>query len=157
MSTFLALFHRWIVYDVNKLVAAGAVESDDTLEPLTRRVLERLRRLTMEEITEAAVVGGEVTMDLERALEGFDLVLTPTLARSEIPLGVLAGDVDDYDEYIRLNDEIFAYSYLFNVSGWPSMSVPAGTNTNGMPIGVQLSAPIGSEHMLLDLAEALVP
>ena len=157
MSTFLVLFHRWIVHDVDRLVASGAVESDETLEPLTRRVLERLRRLTMEEITEAEVIGGEVTMDLERTMEGFDLLLTPTLARSEIPIGAVAGDVDDYDEYLRLNDEIFAYNYLFNVSGWPSMSIPAGTNSNDMPVGVQLSAALGTEHVLLDLADTLVP
>jgi amidase len=155
MGTFLALFHKWIVHDVDRLVASGGVESDETLEPLTRRALARLRRLTMEETLEAEVAGGELTMDLERAMEGFDLLLTPTLARSEIPIGVLAGDVDDYDEYLRLNNEVFAYNYLFNVSGWPSMSIPAGTNANGMPIGVQLSAALGSEHVLLDLAESL--
>lgn len=155
MSTFLSLFHRWIVHDVDRLVAAGGVESDDTLEPLTRKALVRLRDLTMEEITDAYVVGGEVTMDLERAMAEFDILLTPSVGRSEIPIGVLAGEIDDYDEYLRLNDEIYVYSYLFNVSGWPSMSIPGAVSAAGMPIGVQLSAPIGSEHVLLDLAETL--
>lgn len=156
MSTFKALFHRWIVHDVDALVAKGGIESDETLEPLTRRALERLRKLTIEDVMEAYVRGGEVTMALERAMAEFDVLLTPTLGRSEIPIGAVAGEVDDYDDYLRLNDEIFVYNYLFNVSGWPSMSVPAGTNPNGMPIGVQLSAPIGSERVLLDLGDVLV-
>ncbi len=157
MSTFLVLFHRWILHDVDRLVAAGGVEGPDTLEPLTRQVLKRLRAMTVEEITAAQVVGGEVTIELENAMRGFDALLTPTLGRSEIPIGVLAGDVEDYDEYIRLNDEIYAYSYLFNVSGWPSVSVPFATSPAGMPIGVQLSAPIGGEHLVLDLADQLLP
>ncbi|MGI9607403.1 MAG: amidase [Acidimicrobiales bacterium] len=156
MGTFFALFHRWIVHDVNMLVAAGGVEGDDTLEPLTRKALAHLRELTMEEITAAQVAGGEITMRLERELAGFDVFLTPTLGRTEIPLGALAGTNDDLDEYIRLNDETFPYSYLFNVSGWPSISVPGATSAAGMPIGVQLSAPLGSEHLLLDVAHQLM-
>lgn len=155
MSTFLPLFHRWVVLDVELLVAAGAVESDATLEPLTLRALERLRSLSALDVSVAQRRAGEITMRLERELEPFDAFLTPTLGRVEIPLGVLAGTNEDLDEYLRLNDETFPYNYLFNVTGWPSMSVPAGTSARGLPIGVQLSAPGGSEHVLLAIAEHL--
>ncbi|NOX31873.1 MAG: amidase, partial [Actinobacteria bacterium] len=80
-----------------------------------------------------------------------------TLGRSTIPLGQLAGEGTDLDDYIRLNDEIFPYSYLFNVTGWPSISVPGQMSAAGLPIGVQLSARRGSEHQLLDLAATLWP
>ncbi len=156
MSTFLALFSRWVLHDVEQLVAAGAVESDDTLEPLTRKVLGVLRRMTSAEVMAAEVVAGEVTMRLETELDSFDALLTPTLGRVRIPIGETIDAVDDMDRFIAITDELFPYSYLFNVSGWPSMSVPGQTPTDDPhPIGVQLSAPIGSEHILLHLGSSL--
>ena len=156
MDTFYPLFHRWIVLDVDRLVAGGAVEGPDTLEPMTRSALEYLRAMPHAEVDGAYVAQGEITMRLERELEPFDLLLTPTLARTTIPIGAVAGTVTDLDEYLRLNDEIFAYNYLFNVTGWPSMSVPTGTAADGRPVGVQLSAPRGTEQLLFDVADALL-
>ena len=156
MDTFLPLFHRWIVLDVDRMVRNGAVEGPDTLEPMTRAALEHLRAMSHAEVDGAYVAQGEITMRLERELAPFDALLTPTLGRARIPIGELTGSVTDMDEYLRLNDEIFAYNYLFNVSGWPSMSVPTGAAADGHPIGVQLSGPRGTEHLLLDIADELL-
>jgi amidase len=156
MDTFYPLFHRWIVLDVDRLVSGGAVEGPDTLEPMTRTALEYLRAMPQAEVDGAYVAQGEITMRLERELEPFDLLLTPTLARTTIPIESVAGTVTDMEEYLRLNDEIFAYNYLFNVTGWPSVSVPTGTAADGRPVGVQLSAPRGTEHLLFDVADALL-
>lgn len=43
----------------------------------------------------------------------------------------------------------------WNIAGWPAMSVPAGADTRGLPIGVQLVARPGNEHTLLNLAAQL--
>ena len=40
----------------------------------------------------------------------------------------------------------------WNLAGWPAMSVPAGTHSCGMPIGVQFAARPGREALLLGLA-----
>ena len=40
----------------------------------------------------------------------------------------------------------------WNISGWPAMNVPAGVDTRGMPIGVQLVARPGREKLLLEVA-----
>lgn len=159
MSTFGPLFHRWLVHDVDALVASGRVADETTLEPFTLLALDHLRRLTMTDIAAAQITAGEITVRLERELQMFDALLTPTLGRSSIPLREMAGDVTDMDRYIELTDEYFPNSWLFNVTGWPSLSVPFGTSGDAsmpMPIGVQLSAPIGSEHVLLDMAEQLL-
>jgi amidase len=41
------------------------------------------------------------------------------------------------------------------VTGWPSISVPAGLTAAGLPIGVQLMGPACSEEMLIALAAEL--
>ncbi|HET9171394.1 MAG TPA: amidase family protein [Actinospica sp.] len=43
----------------------------------------------------------------------------------------------------------------WNIAGWPAMSVPAGVDTRGLPIGVQLVARPGNEGTLLSLAAQL--
>ena len=46
-------------------------------------------------------------------------------------------------------------SCLSNLTGAPSISLPVGLDTSGLPIGLQLLAPWGSESRLLDAAEHL--
>lgn len=46
-------------------------------------------------------------------------------------------------------------SCLANLSGVPSISIPVGLNSSGLPIGLQLIAPWGNESRLVDAAEHL--
>jgi amidase len=43
----------------------------------------------------------------------------------------------------------------WNVLGWPSINVPAGFTSDGLPIGVQLMGPANSEPLLISLAASL--
>jgi amidase len=44
------------------------------------------------------------------------------------------------------------YTEIFNVTGQPAISLPLATSSGGLPIGVQLAAPIGRDNLLLGLA-----
>jgi amidase len=46
-------------------------------------------------------------------------------------------------------------TWPWNVLGWPSVNVPAGFTSEGLPIGVQLMGPANSEGMLISLAAEL--
>ena len=46
-------------------------------------------------------------------------------------------------------------TWPWNLLGWPSISVPAGFTSDGLPIGVQLMGPANSEPLLVSLAAAL--
>lgn len=46
-------------------------------------------------------------------------------------------------------------TWPWNVLGWPSINVPAGFTSEGLPIGVQLMGPASSEGMLISLAAEL--
>jgi amidase len=48
-----------------------------------------------------------------------------------------------------------AFTGVFNTTGHPAMSVPAGVDGNGLPIGVQFVARLGDEATLLRVASAL--
>ena len=44
---------------------------------------------------------------------------------------------------------------LANVAGCPAIALPFGTDAAGLPLGVQIMAPIGAERALLSLAAGL--
>jgi amidase len=47
------------------------------------------------------------------------------------------------------------FTGLWNLAGYPAMSVPAGRHPSGLPIGVQLVAAPGGEARLLAIAAQL--
>jgi amidase len=48
-----------------------------------------------------------------------------------------------------------AFTYPFNLSGHPAISVPVGLGDDGLPVGLQLVAERGAERLLLRVARAL--
>ena len=82
-----------------------------------------------------------------------DVVLAPTtaqpppLARYFDRLGSFGTD--------RAMIRACPVTWPWNVLGWPSISVPAGFTSEGLPIGVQLMGPANSEGMLISLAAEL--
>lgn len=49
------------------------------------------------------------------------------------------------------------FTGLANVAGLPALALPAGRNADGLPVGVQLVGPEGSETRLIALARTLEP
>jgi amidase len=89
-----------------------------------------------------------------RFAQTYDAVLTPTLAHETPPIGYL-DPTADYQQIIdRLQDWV-AYTPLQNVTGEPSISLPLAESANGLPVGMMLSADMGAEVRLLELAYEL--
>jgi aspartyl-tRNA(Asn)/glutamyl-tRNA(Gln) amidotransferase subunit A len=88
-----------------------------------------------------------VGQDLARAFERVDAVLLPTSpepafafgAKSEDPLSMYLADV---------------FTITANLAGTPAVSIPAGFDPAGLPIGVQLVGRHFEESTILRLAHA---
>jgi amidase len=83
----------------------------------------------------------------------YDAVLTPTLADETPRLGYFdpTGTADAQqimDQGVSWN----AFAWLQNVTGEPAISVPLAESASGMPVGMMLSADVGREARLLELA-----
>ena len=98
---------------------------------------EELRRLYQEEV--------------EEALEGLDLVLTPTLPIVPPPLrrGAATGDLDVREALIR-------FTYPFSSLGWPALALPCG-ETEGLPVSLQIAGRAGADALVLAAACLLEP
>jgi amidase len=84
--------------------------------------------------------------------EQYDVLLTPTMAVRVPELGW----ADTSRPETMVNASAFsAFTGVFNTTGHPAMSVPAGVDGNGLPIGLQFVARLGDEATLLRLASAL--
>jgi len=93
----------------------------------------------------------EETMKLVRFLEAYDVLLTPVLGEPVWKTGALTEDMSRDELEARLTRYV-GYTAYMNTSGLPAMSVPAGFDDNGVPVGAQFVAPLGREDRLLQLA-----
>lgn len=159
MRTWHACFSRWVAAEAHALAAAtGRPLDDTTLEPLTQRVLEQVERLTVDDVTAAQVAQGRVAHDLDTAMQDLDLLLTPALGRTGIPLDRIHGEAESVDRYLDLNDALFPYSYIANLTGRPAIVVPSGlADVHGLPQSVQFVGWWGDDERLLTLAAEIAP
>ncbi|MBG6070124.1 amidase [Micromonospora ureilytica] len=124
------------------------------LLPLTR--LLRARGAEISAGTLAATLGelqAQVRLGARRTA-GCDLLLCPTLATPQAPVGWFTADADpaaDFDRQRRFSP----YCAIFNVTGDPSVSLPLGTTTDGLPVGVLLTGRYGDDARLIATAAQL--
>jgi amidase len=87
------------------------------------------------------------------SLGGADVLLTPTV--STLPFA--AGRFEGKGALVTLNGIAghVPYNAIFNATGQPAAAVPAGLHSKGMPLSVQLVAPVGGDQLLLGLAAQL--
>jgi amidase len=69
------------------------------------------------------------------------------------PLGSL--DPEDMDRFIRTSGSMTAFTYLFNLTGQPAMTLPLDRSPSGIPIGTQVIGRFGDEGTLFRLAGQL--
>lgn len=84
----------------------------------------------------------------------WDLLLCPTTATPAPPLGYLGPDVPFETAFERVKHG-FCFTPVQNATGDPAISLPLARSAEGLPIGVQLSAPHGGEATLLAVAYEL--
>jgi aspartyl-tRNA(Asn)/glutamyl-tRNA(Gln) amidotransferase subunit A len=80
------------------------------------------------------------------AMEGLDLLVTPTLAFVAPP-----AIKDD----LGIRDAVIRFTYPFNALGWPALALPCGPAEDGLSASVQLVAPPGEDARVLGAAALL--
>ena len=87
--------------------------------------------------------------------DGFDLLLTPTLAEPPVPLGTFASPPDNPLFGLMRAGAFTPFTPPFNVTGQPAVSLPLHITAEGLPVGVQLVAAYGREDVLIRVAAQL--
>ncbi|MDH3236130.1 MAG: amidase family protein [Alphaproteobacteria bacterium] len=152
-ETFSAIwvgFLGWAIDDWARRM--GRTPREEDFEPWTWRMLEVSRAQHTADFLLAVQDVQAATRVLGRFLEGYDLILTPTVASPPMPLGSF-----DYVEGNRATarESVFAlaaFTPLANVTGNPAMSVPLHWTADGLPVGAHFIARAADEVTLLRLA-----
>jgi amidase len=92
--------------------------------------------------------------DYEKLLEGFDILLTPTLGTTPPKIGFFGPDVDGETHWHRIN-EYLPFTKYQNISGAPAITLPCSTDSEGLPIGIQFASRLGEDRLLLKLSKQL--
>lgn len=140
-----------------KMALGGEELPEGSIEPLTRWHAERGEQIgAPEHVRTRALLHlwtRELTAWWER--DGWDLLVTPTMAVEPFQLGAIAFDPADVEDSHRRMLAVAPWTPSFNISGQPAISLPLHWSASGLPIGVQLVAAPGREDLLIRVAAQL--
>ncbi|WP_280455243.1 amidase family protein [Nocardia brasiliensis] len=132
---------------------AAAVEHPQFLERRTRQTV-RMGAWARGPVLDWAIRQGEaLARKADRVFADCDLLLTPTLAGRPPRIGVLDGANTIGAQLASI--PMIAYTALWNVTGHPAASLPAGVGADGLPLAVQLVGPSNGETTILSAAAQL--
>jgi Asp-tRNA(Asn)/Glu-tRNA(Gln) amidotransferase A subunit family amidase len=135
--------------------ARGRPVTQDEVEPETWRRMQDAAAFTAADYARSTLVVHRTGRAVARFFTGYDILLTPTMACTPYPLGVIDMSTADVDGFYDAVLRSIAFTSLFNSSGNPAMSVPLAWSREGLPLGVQFVAPFGDEARLFRLAAQL--
>lgn len=140
-------------------VEAGVVHAEllatagDDLSETTRAMLESATRVDGPTYYRALCHAASVRDGLDAALVDSDVLLAPGVATTAPEHGATTVDVDGTTH--RLSRALCWNTAALNVAGLPTVTLPAGTGDDGLPVGVQLVARADTDARLLSTAAAV--
>lgn len=116
--------------------SAQIVEEPHRLEPRTRRLVRLGGAVPAGAARRARAAGERDAGRLGEAVKGLDLLLTPVTNRTPVEVGrwSRAGGV----RTVLGMSRVYGFTPLWNHTGRPAASVPAGLSRAGLPLAVQL-------------------
>ena len=115
-------------------------EFADSYGDNVRTKIERCLALTDGEYEAGQRARNELVERAEQAIEGLDLVLTPTLGfvAPRLP-------VDD----LEIRADTIRFTIPFNSLGWPALALPCGPAEDGLPASLQIAGRPGTDALVL--------
>jgi aspartyl-tRNA(Asn)/glutamyl-tRNA(Gln) amidotransferase subunit A len=131
-------------------------EHRDIMCPTFVRQMDRITSCSAAELYDAIFQRSRLYRQVQSWFDTCDIVAMPTLSRSAVPID------QDFFGPIEIDGELveniraawYPYTMPFNLTGNPAVSLPAGFDNAGMPLAIQLIAPLGADAALLRIAAA---
>jgi aspartyl-tRNA(Asn)/glutamyl-tRNA(Gln) amidotransferase subunit A len=121
-------------------------EFEDSYGENVRTKVERCLTVTDADYERGLRARAEYTERAQAALDGVDLLLTPTMGFVAPALPV--DDLEIRERTIRL-------TIPFNTLGWPALALPCGPAEYGLPASLQIAGRPGSDALVLATGELL--
>ena len=142
-----ALFMREVA-DVHRELFAesGGLYGEDV-----RIKVEKCLAVRDADVDRAERLRAEYREQMDAALDGLDLVLTPTLPI--VAPRLRRGGTGDLD----VREQLIRFTYPFSALGWPALALPCGLAEDGLPASLQIAGRAGSDALVLAAARLLSP
>jgi len=148
------LFACVVAREVERQSAAiGRAIDLDELEPANAFFTEMGRTITGTQWLAALEVVQRWSRAFATWFGPYDVLVTPVSPEPPSPLGELTveGQGDPFTLIMRVAG-LTTFTFPYNLTGQPAISLPLGWSADGLPVGVQFAAPSGREDVLLRLA-----
>ena len=134
----------------------GRPLNDDEFEPMNRAQADFAKLFTSIDYARALASVAQFRRAVQAWwTEGWDLLLTPTLAAVPVPIGTFTNNAEQPMAPIARAGAFVPFTPAWNTSGQPAISLPLHWTAQGLPVGVQLVAAYGREDVLFRVASQI--
>jgi amidase len=134
---------------VGSSVSALNIPNPDLLDPVVRGSYEWGAKISAADYIRAVTGMHNTSREIVHALIPYDALLAPTITRPAVRIGTLPSSAD------TAADEIYgwiAFTFPFNSTGQPAISLPNGFGKAGLPLALQIVGRPGDEAGIIALA-----
>lgn len=143
-------FHILWFSGAAKVLQAYGEAVDDRVDPGLRRIAAVGTTFSASDYLDATAVRMQLGQVMGRFHQDYDVLVTPTLPMPAFPVG------RDVPEGWRSHywASWTPYTYPFNMTQQPALSVPCGFTSAGLPIGLQIVGPRHADAVVLRVGRA---
>jgi aspartyl-tRNA(Asn)/glutamyl-tRNA(Gln) amidotransferase subunit A len=150
---FLVLLRSLLLARLGK----NAAGSPEKLDPTLLATIDAGRGYSAADLCAAQFARTDCFAKVQDILSKFDLIASPTLSAPALPVGLdPLGSVSIAGRDTgTIRGAWYPYTFPFNLTGHPALSMPCGMAAHGLPVGLQLVGRWHEDRYLLDVAGKL--
>jgi amidase len=133
------------------LAAEDQLPPFDTLDPIQQHSLSELRHLNLKSFLSMTYDAMRRSRQVVRFWDGFDVLLLPTVSGPPD----LISDLRDERGLPSQDLKIGPFCFFWNITGQPAISLPLSSDSQGLPVAVQLVGRPNDEATLLRISAQL--
>ncbi|MGO4407123.1 amidase [Bosea sp. RAF48] len=134
-----------------------AEKTPEKLDPTLLATIEVGRAYSAAELCQAQFARTDCFAKVQNILSRFDLIASPTLSAPALPVGLdPLGPIEIAGKPAgTIRGAWYPYTFPFNLTGHPALSLPCGFSRDKLPIGLQLVGRWHEDGYLQDVAARL--
>ncbi len=133
----------------------GTPVQQEEVEPLSWELTKIGQQFTAGDYLFSIMMLQQISRDIARFFQEYDIWLTPTLIEPPVPLGHFDCPPEHPMKGFLRAGEFAPFTQIQNITGQPAMSMPLHWTSEGLPVGTHFVGRFGDEAILFRLASQL--